>query len=135
MNAMTLPVNRTYRQFTSMARTASPQDRRTFQRYDGEGLVALVYGQQVEIDDFSLGGLRLHIDLVHLPQGAEIEFTLVPRMGAALQTERAVRVCAVIQGHADYGSRVAFRTVTFSLAKILIQQMARKNGLKPYIFK
>ena len=116
-----------------LMRAHHTDDRRQYHRFDHHGLMARVGNQLHEVRDVSLGGLRL--DLLDVPVGTELTITLFPREGRQLGLSDAMNVRGHVVGHVKNGTRIRFPSMTYTLAKFLIQHLARRNGLEPYIFK
>lgn len=116
-----------------LMRSHQAEDRRNYHRFEHHGLMARVGNQLYEVRDVSLGGIRL--DPLDVPVGAELVITLFPREGRQLGLSSAMNVRGLVVGHVKSGTRVRFPTMSYTLAKFLIQHLARRNGVEPYIFK
>lgn len=108
-------------------------DRRQYHRFEDHGIMARIGDKLLEVHDVSVGGMRVgRIDAVI---GAELSLTLFPREGRQLELSRAMTVRGEVVGHTGQWTRLRFVTVSYTLAKFLIQHLARRQGVEPYIFK
>ncbi|MBI5166055.1 MAG: PilZ domain-containing protein [Magnetospirillum sp.] len=109
-------------------------DRRTFQRYHGQGLVASVAKRLAEIDDISVGGVRFerHPDLA---LGETVAFQLIPRHGRNLLLNDALSVVGTVVGADDKWTRIQFQAVKYTLAKMIVRHIAHLSGTKPFLVK
>lgn len=114
-------------------RSRQVDDRRHYHRFEQHGLMARIGTVLHEVHDVSVGGIR--IDGLDAPVGTELAITLFPRDGRQLDVSQAKAVRGQVAGHVKGGTRIRFPTMSFALAKFLIQHLARSNGVQPYIFK
>lgn len=108
-------------------------DRRRYQRFEQHGLMARIGDTLLEMRDISVGGMC--VARLEQPVGAEIAMTLFPRDGQHLDLGRSLVVRGEVLGHVDHWTRLRFVGMTYSLAKFLVQHLARCHGVEPYIFK
>lgn len=118
---------------SQLMRPHQPEDRRHYQRFEQHGLMVRVGQKLHEVHDVSVGGIR--IDLVDAPVGADLVLTLFPRDGRQLDVSQSMAARGQVVGHTGTCTRIQFVTMSFTLAKFLIQHLARRNGVQPYIFK
>lgn len=103
-------------------RVATPHERRRFARFAGEGLMARIGEHVVTVADVSLGGLRL-APAASLQRGQMTDIELIPADEAALSSAHAVRVCARVLCVEASGARLAFQSVHYSLARLIIRHV------------
>lgn len=114
-------------------RASSAEDRRRFHRFAAEGLMVRLGDRILDIQDVSLGGLR--VERQDVPKGKMVELQLIPRSGRALALNDSVRARAEVVGHCDRWTHLRFQQVTYTLAKTIIRQFARTTGVQPFVFK
>lgn len=108
-------------------------DRRQYHRFEEHGLMVRIGDKLLDVHDVSVGGIR--VERMDVAVGAELGLTLFPREGRQLELARAMAVRAEVVGHAGQWTRLRFASMSFTLAKFLIQHLARRQGVEPYIFK
>lgn len=116
-----------------LMRSHQADDRRQYHRFEHHGLIARIGSQLHEVRDVSLGGIRL--DPVAVAVGADLTVTLFPREGRQLGLAQSLAVRCQVIGHVDDATRIRFAFMSYTLAKFLIQHLARRNGVQPYIFR
>lgn len=116
-----------------LMRPHEADDRRHYHRFEQHGLMVRVASKLYEIHDVSVGGIR--IDSLDAQVGAELALTLFPREGRQLNVGHSMSVRGQVVGHAGSSTRIRFASMSYTLAKFLIQHLARRNGVQPYIFK
>lgn len=116
-----------------LMRSHQADDRRHYHRFEHHGLMARVGNQLHEVHDVSLGGMRLNA--VDVAVGSELTLTLFPREGRQLGLSESLTVRGQVVGHVKDGTRIRFPTMSYTLAKFLIQHLARRHGVEPYIFR
>lgn len=108
-------------------------DRRLFPRFPAADLMANIGGKLVEVEDISLGGLRVHavMDIAQPP----VTLTLYPRVGDKLLLNEGVTASGVWVG--CYGQSMGLRFVrtTMPLSKLVLRQAAKLLGVEPYLLK
>lgn len=114
-------------------RASSPEDRRRFQRFGSAGLMVRLGDQFVEVEDISLGGLR--VARQELAKDRVFNVQLMPREGSKLALNDAVMAEVVVVGSCDKWTRLGFTVVNYTLAKTIIRQIARLTGVQPFIVK
>lgn len=117
----------------ALMRTQEAEDRRHYQRFEQHGLMVRVGDKLLEVHDVSVGGIR--VSRLDLPQGSEAAMTLFPRDGRQLELGRAMAVRGEVVGHVGQWTRLRFVSLSYTLAKFLIQHLAQRQGVEPYIFK
>lgn len=117
----------------SLMRARETDDRRHYQRFEQHGLMARVGDKLLEVHDVSVGGIRLA--RLDLPVDADVAMTLFPRDGRQLELSRATMARGEVVGHVGQWTRIRFAAMSYSLAKFLIQHLAQRQGVEPYIFK
>lgn len=118
---------------SKLMRSRQADDRRHYHRFDKHGLMARIGTVLYEVHDVSVGGLR--VDALTLPVGTELSITLFPRDGRHLELAQTISARGVVAGHVKGATRIRFPTMSYTLAKFLIQHLARSQGVEPYIFK
>lgn len=93
-------------------------DLREFDRAAGDGVVAQLGHEFVEVINVSVAGIRLARPRLGLPQ-RDIEFRIIPCLGLELDFHRAVPVWGHIVGSGPDHVRIAFAAVTPALANII----------------
>lgn len=116
-----------------MMRSHEAADRRNYHRFDDHGLMARIGDKLLEVHDVSVGGIR--VERLEAATGQQVGLTLFPRDGRQLELSNAMAVRAEVVGHVGQWTRLRFATMSFTLAKFLVQHLARRNGVQPYIFK
>ncbi|MGE5478152.1 MAG: hypothetical protein ACM3Q1_15970 [Bacteroidales bacterium] len=117
----------------ALMRSRQMDDRRHYHRFEQHGLMARVGNNLHEVRDVSVGGIR--IDAVEAAIGAELAITLFPRDGRQLDVDQSMTVRGEIAGHVQGTTRIRFLSMSYTLAKFLVQHLARRHGVEPYIFK
>lgn len=118
---------------SKMLRSRQADDRRHYHRFEQHGLMARIGSVLHEVRDVSVGGIR--VDALDAPVGAELAIVLFPRDGRQLGLAQSMTVRGEIVGHLRGATRIRFLSMSYALAKFLIQHLARRNGVEPYIFK
>ncbi|MBC7905266.1 MAG: hypothetical protein H7Y60_00775 [Rhodospirillaceae bacterium] len=108
-------------------------DRRLYNRFPECGIVVRLGQQLLDVYDLSIGGLR--VPLCGQKPGTSVKLQLIPREGRKLSMHQTVSAQAEIISECESWSRLHFVGMTYSLAKFLIQYMARRHGVQPFIFK
>lgn len=110
-----------------------PDDRRSFGRFEGKGLVAIVNGAVVDVLDISLSGAKLAAGFA---VGArEVSITLIARDDRALMLNESVPAAAVIVRTDDHAVSIRFTRLTYTLAKMIIRHTAALSGVTPHMVK
>lgn len=117
----------------AIVRSQEPGDRRLYTRFPESGMVVRVGQQLLDVHDLSIGGLRMPRCDVS-PQG-RIKLQLIPREGRKLLMQQTFAVEGEVVNECESWTRMRFVGMNYSLAKFLIQYMARRHGVQPYIFK
>ena len=117
----------------ALMRAQQAEDRRHYQRFEQHGLMVRVGDKLLEVHDISVGGIR--VSRLDLPLEAEAAMTLFPRDGRQLELSRAMAVRGKVVGHVGQWTRLRFVSLSYTLAKFLIQHLAQRQGVEPYIFK
>lgn len=118
---------------SKLMRSRQAEDRRHYHRFDRHGLIARIGTVLHEVHDVSVGGIR--VDALDLPVGTELSITLFPRDGRQLEVAQSMTVHGQIVGQVKDATRIRFPTMSYTLAKFLIQHLARCQGVEPYIFR
>ncbi|MGE5514973.1 MAG: PilZ domain-containing protein [Bacteroidota bacterium] len=116
-----------------LLRSRQTDDRRQYHRFERHGLMARIGSVLHEVRDVSVGGIR--IDALDAPVGTELAIVLFPRDGRQLGVSQSMTVRGEVVGHLKGATRIRFAAMSYALAKFLIQHLARRNGVEPYIFK
>jgi hypothetical protein len=114
-------------------RSRQMDDRRQYHRFEQHGLMARVGNNLHEVRDVSVGGIR--IDAVEAEIGAQLAITLFSRDGRQLDVDQSMTVRGEVAGHVRGTTRIRFLSMSYTLAKFLVQHLARRHGVEPYIFK
>lgn len=114
-------------------RARASGDRRQYHRFEQHGLMVRVGVNLHVVHDVSVGGLR--IEGLTLPVGTEVTMALMPREGKKLGLAESMTVRGHVVGHVKNSARIRFDGMSYTLAKFLIQHLALRNGVEPYIFK
>jgi hypothetical protein len=114
-------------------RAQSVDDRRHYHRFEQHGLMARVRDKLLEIHDVSLGGIR--VERIEAAVGSDLPLVLFPRDGRRLDLGQSMTIRGEIVGHTGEWTRIRFHAMTYSLAKFLVQHLARRSGIEPFIFK
>lgn len=93
-------------------------DLREYHRATGEGVVAQVGNEIVEVIDISVAGVRLSRPLGSLPR-RNLEFRIIPVSSAGPDVHRAIPVSGHIVGEDCLHLRIAFAAVTTALANVI----------------
>jgi hypothetical protein len=93
-------------------------DLREFDRAPGEGVVAQVGDEFVEVINVSVAGIRLARPRICLSR-RDIEFRIIPCVGAELDFHRAIPVWGHIVGDGPDHLRIAFAAITPALANVI----------------
>ena len=117
----------------ALMRSREAEDRRRFHRFEEHGLMARIGDRLLEVHDVSLGGIR--VKRLDLEVGSTCDITLLPREEGEQGTAESLAVRGVVAGHVDGWTRIQFPSMSYTLAKFLIQHLARSQGVEPYIFK
>jgi hypothetical protein len=117
----------------AIIRSQEPGDRRLYNRFPEAGMVVRIGPQLLDVHDLSIGGLR--VPQCGSTPGSRIKLQLIPRDGRKLMMHRTFAVEGEVISQCDTWTRLRFVGMTYSLAKFLIQYMAQRHGVQPYIFK
>lgn len=117
----------------AMVRSQEPGDRRLYNRFPESGMVVRVGQQLLDVHDLSIGGLC--VPQCGSKPGSRIKLQLIPREGRKLLMQKVFAVEVEVVSECDSWTRLHFVGMTYSLAKFLIQYMAKRHNLQPYIFK
>ncbi|MBX9634713.1 MAG: PilZ domain-containing protein [Magnetospirillum sp.] len=117
----------------ALIRSHEAGDRRLYHRFAESGMVVRLGTQLLDVHDLSIGGMRLSHGGVE--PGTLVTVQLIPREGRKLMLPQTIEAKAKVIGQCNSWTRLRFEGMTFSLAKFLIQYMARRHGVEPYIFK
>lgn len=118
---------------TAPLRPHEADDRRHYQRFQQHGLMVRIGDKLHEIHDVSVGGIC--IGAVDAAEGSALAMTLFPRDGRQLELARSIMAQGQVVGHTGPWTRIRFTRMSFTLAKFLIQHLALRNGVQPFIFK
>lgn len=118
---------------SKLMRSRETDDRRHYHRFEQHGLMARIGTVLHEVHDVSVGGIR--VDALNLSVGTELSITLFPRDGRQLEVAQSMTVRGLVVGHVKGATRIRFPAMSYTLAKFLIQHLARCQGVEPYIFK
>lgn len=118
---------------SAVIRSHEPGDRRLYNRFPESGMVVRIGSQLLDVHDLSIGGLR--VPHCGAKPGSQINLQLIPRDGRKLLMQKTFNVQGEVIGQCDSWTRMRFIGMTYSLAKFLIQYMAQRHGVQPYIFK
>lgn len=118
---------------SKLMRAHQTDDRRRYHRFDRHGLVARIGNVIHEVEDVSVGGIRLKA--LDRPLGERIAMTLIARDGNQLDISHSMPAQGEIVGRTGTAARIRFTFMSYKLAKFLIQHLARRHGVQPYIFK
>jgi hypothetical protein len=121
------------RRLSLRLRAQDADDRRHYQRFEQHGLMARVQDKLLEIHDVSIGGIR--VQRVDMAVGAPLSLSLFPRDGRRLDLAQSMTIRGEVVGHTGEWTRIRFHAMTFTLAKFLIQHLARRSGIEPFIFR
>ncbi|CAA7620405.1 hypothetical protein [Magnetospirillum sp. UT-4] len=125
--------SRIRRTLTSRMANTQTDDRRRFQRYTGAGMTAILNGKVVDVDDVSLGGLRL--PRMELARGTELTVQLMPRVGDRLLVNENIHVRTMVVRNCDAWTHLHFTAMTYTIAKAIIRHMGRVTGVKPFMVR
>lgn len=117
----------------AIVRSQEPGDRRLYTRFPESGMVVRVGAQLLDVHDLSIGGLRM--PRCDVAPHSRIKLQLIPRDGRKLLMQQTFTVDGEVISVCDSWTRIRFIGMNYSLAKFLIQYMARRHGVQPYIFK
>jgi hypothetical protein len=108
-------------------------ERRLFPRYPAVDMVVEIDGRVYEVEDISLGGLRIR-GLIELRERS-FPFLLCRRNLGEVDRNKGVRGRGVFVGH--YGDRTAleFDGATLPLLKMVVRQASLELGIEPYAVK
>lgn len=111
-----------------------PADRRHFSRFKGNGLMAMVNGALVEIQDISLSGARLEAGFA-AHDNAQVTLKLIPRQGSKLALNESIQAEAVVVRHDAESISVHFTRVSYALARMIIRHTSDRLGIAPFLLK
>lgn len=114
-------------------RARASDDRRQYHRFEQHGLIVRVGTTLYEVRDVSVGGVR--VEGLTLPVGTDVAMTLMPREGGTLAPADGMTARGRVVGLVKNSARIRFDGMSYTLAKFLIQHLARRFGVEPYIFK
>lgn len=117
----------------ALIRSHEPGDRRLYHRFAEFGIVVRLGTQLLDVHDLSIGGLR--VPHCGLAPGTQVKLQLIPREGRKLLLPQTIAAKGEVISQCDSWTRMHFVGMTFTLAKFLIQYMARCHGVQPFIFK
>ncbi len=117
----------------SLMRAREAGDRRHYQRFERHGLMVRVADKLLEVHDISVGGIC--VARFDQAVGAEVAMTLFPRDGRQLELSKSMPARAEVVGHTGQWTRLRFSGMSYSLAKFLVQHLAQRHGVQPFIFK
>lgn len=118
---------------SKLMRAHHADDRRRYHRFDRHGLVARIGSIIHEVEDVSVGGLRLKA--ADLPVGQHVAMTLIARDGTRLDISHSMPARGEVVSRNGAAAGIRFTAMTYTLAKFLIQHLARRHGVQPYIFR
>ncbi|HLO78090.1 MAG TPA: hypothetical protein VK196_16670 [Magnetospirillum sp.] len=117
----------------NLMRPHDVDDRRHYQRFEQHGLMVRIGDKLHDVHDVSVGGIR--VATLDAAIGTVLSMTLFPRDGRQLGLSQSMAVRGEVVGHVGAWTRIRFASMSYTLAKFLIQHLARRNGVQPYIFK
>jgi hypothetical protein len=108
-------------------------ERRLFPRYSAANLVVDIDGVVYEVDDISLGGLRIQGKL----EGGRrsVAFLLCPQALGEIDRGRGVRGRALVRAHYDNATALEFDGATLPLLKLVVRQASLELGVEPFALK
>ncbi|HXP98217.1 MAG TPA: hypothetical protein VN809_16000 [Telmatospirillum sp.] len=109
------------------------KERRFFARYPAVNLMIEIDGQMFEVEDISLGGLRLN-GRANV-RNSFFSFTLCPRESGAINRKAAVRGEAAVVALYDNAMALKFERANMPLMKLVVRQAANELGVEPYAVK
>lgn len=118
---------------SSHLRPQGSDDRRHYHRFPQHGMMVRVGERLLHVHDLSIGGIR--VERFDVAPGTALSLQLMPRNGRQLELARAHPVEGVVLAHAGEWTRIRFNRLSYTLAKLIIDQLARSAGVEPYIFR
>lgn len=119
------------KQVSGFVRSHLPGDRRMYPRFDILELHAKVGGRVYPVADFSISGIR--IAGLHLDGPAPIHLRILSSQGT--ESIRGIDVRGEVVHSDQDGCRIRFLSLNYSLARLLINALAQRTGVKPYLFR
>lgn len=116
-----------------LMRARTGGDRRQYHRFEQHGLVVRIGATLHQVRDVSVGGIR--VEGLILPVGTDVTMTLVLHEQGKLESTNGMTARGQVVGQIKNSARIRFDGMSYSLAKFLIQHLARRFGVEPYIFK
>jgi hypothetical protein len=109
------------------------EERRLFPRYPAVSLVVDIAGQLYEVEDISLGGLRLRgrIEI----QERSVPFLLCPNGPGEVDRKHGVRGQGIVVAHHGDSTALEFDGATLPLLKMVVRQASLELGIEPYALK
>jgi hypothetical protein len=114
-------------------RTKNGEDRRRYTRFDQIGLMARIGNKLVKVHDLSVGGLQ--VEPIDVAAGSTIALTMLPSHGGRVDLNRSQPARGEVVGHGGGHTHIRFTHVSYTLAKFIVQHLARRTGVEPYIFR
>lgn len=114
-------------------RARTSDDRRQYHRFERHGLVVRIGTTLHPVHDVSVGGIR--VEGLTPPVGTEVSMVLMSREGNKLGLADSMTARGQVVGLVKNSARIRFDGMSYKLAKFLIQHLALRNGVEPYIFK
>lgn len=111
--------------------TQISDDKRRFERFNASKLSARVCGQDVEVLDISLGGMKLGSYVGAALGPVDVELTSVGLKGAK---ETTIVVASVVRADRKVVT-LELSESNSELANFVIRQAASHYGVKPFLFK
>ncbi len=118
---------------STLMRPREADDRRQYQRFEQHGLMVRIGDKLLDVHDVSVGGIR--VQRLDLAVGGTCQMTLLPRDGRQLDLSQSMAARGLVVGHVAGWTRLKFSSMSFTLAKFLVQHLARRHGVEPYIFR
>jgi hypothetical protein len=109
------------------------KERRLFPRYPAVNLLIDIDGQMFQVEDISLGGLRLN-GRANVRSGF-LSFTLCPHESGDSDRKKAVRGRATVVGSYDNATALKFDRASMPLMKLVVRQASNELGVEPYAVK
>ncbi len=108
-------------------------DRRRFNRFDQIGVVVRIGDKLVKVQDLSVGGVQ--IERIEIAKGSTVALTMLPSHAGRVDLNRSQPARGEVVGHEGGYTHIRFTSVSYTLAKFIIQHLAQRSGVEPYIFR
>ena len=109
------------------------KERRLFQRFPAGNLIAEIDGKLYDVEDISLGGLRLSGRAKS--EERSLTFVLRPRDVPGEADNKGVQAKATVVACYDDATALKFENATMPLMKLVVQQASLELGVEPYAVK